>query len=309
MPTHDVHCHFFSPRFFETLGAQAGLQGPERAADAVAARLEWEPPGSVTRLADRWCAELDRHQVGRAVLIASVPEDEASVLDAVARHPNRFVGFGMVDPTRAASLVRAAAACEAGGLRGLCLFPAMFHHRLDDMAVRRVFEVAARCPGTAVFAHCGVLSVGVRARLGLGSPFDLRLGNPLDLLPIAREFAAVPVIVPHFGAGFFREALMLADACPNVRFDTSSSNAWIKYHPGLTLIDAFRRALAVLGSGRLLFGTDSSFFPRGWNRSVHEVQQAVLDEIGVEPADRTRIMADNFEALFPKQPPGLQGGA
>ena len=39
----------------------------------------------------------------------------------------------------------------------------------------------------------------------------------------------MPIIIPHFGAGLFREALMVADLCPNVLLDTSSSNGWIKY--------------------------------------------------------------------------------
>ena len=34
----------------------------------------------------------------------------------------------------------------------------------------------------------------------------------------------------------------------------------------------FRQALAVAGADRLLFGTDSSFFPRGWVADVHERQ-------------------------------------
>ena len=65
-------------------------------------------------LADRWTAELDRHQVTRAALIASVPGDAASVAAAIARHPQRFVGFFMVDPTRGDAVAQAAAALESG---------------------------------------------------------------------------------------------------------------------------------------------------------------------------------------------------
>ena len=74
---------------------------------------------------------------------------------------------------------------------------------------------------------------------------------------------------------------MLADLCPNVLFDTSSSNGWIKYLPGLTLEAVFKQALAVLGPDRLLFGSDSSFFPRGWVRDVHAQQSSALDTLGV----------------------------
>jgi hypothetical protein len=54
--------------------------------------LSWEAPGTDEALADRWTAELDRHGVSRAMLIASVPGDEASVAAAVRRHSGRFVG-------------------------------------------------------------------------------------------------------------------------------------------------------------------------------------------------------------------------
>jgi predicted TIM-barrel fold metal-dependent hydrolase len=97
----------------------------------------------------------------------------------------------------------------------------------------------------------------VRKKLGLPSPFDIRFGNPLDLQAIAVAYPSVPIIIPHFGAGLFREALMLADLCPNVIFDTSSSNGWIKYLPGLTLEAVFRQALAVVGADRLLFGSNA----------------------------------------------------
>jgi hypothetical protein len=143
-----------------------------------------------------------------------------------------------------------------------------------------------------------VLSVGVRKKLGLPSLFDIRFGNPLDLHAVALAHPNVPVILPHFGAGLLREALMLADLCPNVWLDTSSSNSWIKY-VGLTLADVFRRALAVVGPDRLLFGSDSSFFPRGWVRDVYDQQSAALDEIGVTAEAREKIFGGNFDRLFP----------
>ena len=102
--------------------------------------------------------------------------------------------------------------------------------------------------------------------------------------------------MPHFGAGFFREVLMVADACPNVYVDTSSSNAWMKYSPGLTLRHVFAQALAVMGAERLLFGSDSSFFPRGW--------RAVLDDLHVPPVDQQAICAGNFDRLFPRRAMG-----
>ncbi len=294
----DVHCHFFSSRFLEILTKDRQDLPPGEHADRIAALLGWDPPGSPEALAAAWRAEVDRHGISRIALIASVPGDEDSVGVAVARHPARFVGFFMFNPLGADASSRLIRALREMKLRGIALFPAMHGYHLDDDRVSRVFETAAQC-GAAVFAHCGVLTVGVRKKLGLPSPFDLRLGNPLALARMASRFPQVPVIIPHFGAGFFREALMAADQCANIHLDTSSSNSWMKYYPGLALDAVFRQALEVAGPDRLIFGTDSSFFPRGWHRAVYDAQSAALDAAGASDAVRAKVFAGNFERLFP----------
>lgn len=287
MPLNDTHIHFFSPGFFAALGAdRAAIKG-----------LGWDYPDSVESLAAAWIAEMDRHGVDRAAMIASIPGDADSVAKAVARHQDRFVGFCMLDPTRDDAHAYAERALDEG-LRALCLFPAMHRYPLWDERVARVFELAASRPGTAVFVHCGVLSVGVRKRLGLPSPFEMRFGNPLDLQGLALRHPTVPIVVPHFGAGLFREALMLCDACPNVHLDTSSSNGWIKFTPGLTLEQVFTTALAVVGPDRLIFGTDSSFFPRGWHRAVYDQQRVALNNAGVGPEVQQKIFGGTFARLF-----------
>jgi len=294
----DAHCHFFSEQFFVTLGRQRQAGSQQSAAEIVSV-LGWDPPGSSDALADRWAQELDRQGVARAALIASVPGDEGSVGSAVARHPSRFVGFCMIDPTAPDAISRAEHALEALGLRCLCLFPAMQRYSLYDPRVADIVAIAAGHAGTAVFVHCGALSVGVRKKLGLPSRFDVRFGNPLDVHALAAEHPGVPFIIPHFGAGLLREALLVADLCPNIFLDTSSTNRWMAYQPSLTLTDVFRQALQVAGPDRLLFGTDSSFFPRGWTRQVYEAQVSALEFEGVDETVRRRIFGGNFDRLFP----------
>jgi predicted TIM-barrel fold metal-dependent hydrolase len=288
----DAHVHFFSPSFFAGLGATRNAIGS----------LGWEYPDTVETLAARWVAELDANGVQRAAMIASLPGDADAVAKAVALNPSRFVGFFMLDPTREDAVAYAARALDEG-LRTICLFPAMHRYPLYDERVARVFELAAgRRGGTVdpvtVFVHCGVLSVGVRKKLNLPSPYEMRYGNPLDLHGLALKHPDVAIVIPHFGAGMLREALMLADCCPSVHLDTSSSNGWIKYVPGLTLEQVCKTALEVVGPERLLFGTDSSFFPRGWHRAIYDRQKAALDAIGVSADAQEKIFAANFDRLF-----------
>ena len=295
----DGHCHFFSPTFFERLAREKGLQDARNAVEELTRSLGWEAPQSPEALAQRWVRELDSNQVDRAALIASAPGDEESVAVAVAQHPERFVGFFMVNPTQPKTVERIRWAVDELGLRCICLFPAMHrYHVYEDKAIE-VFETAASLDETVVFVHCGVLSLGVRKKLGLASRFAMRFSNPLDLHSVALSYPELPMIIPHFGAGLLREALMVADLCPNIYLDTSSSNSWIKYHPALNLEEVFRQALEVVGADRLLFGTDSYFFPRGWQRQVWEDQDAVLERIGVDHPTKEKFFSGTFNRLFP----------
>lgn len=298
MTLNDAHCHFFSTPFFSMLERQLG-RTPSPTAAVLTGELGWDDPGPVEALADRWIAELDSSHVVRAAIIASVPGDEASVAAAVSRHPDRLVGFFMLDASASDAVERTRRAIREQGLRAVCLFPAMHHVPLHDERTMLVVEEAARIPGTAVFVHCGALSVGVRQKLGLPSRFDLRLGDPLGVARLATAFPRTPFIIPHFGAGLLREALMAADAAPNIHFDTSSSNGWIRYTPGLTLETVFRTMLTSVGAKRLLFGTDSSFFPRGWQRQVHAQQIAIFEGLSASAADTSLVFGGNFDRLFP----------
>ena len=295
IPVRDAHVHFFSHRFFASLAAQASAPVSD-----LGTRLGWElPPEDPRSLAAAWAKELDRHGVESAALIASIPGDEESVAAAVEHLPNRFWGYSMLNPAAPDGLERARHALEGGRLRGLCLFPAMHRYSIQDPRLRPLFELAAGCPGTVVFVHCGVLTVGVRKKLGLPSLFDMRYSNPIDLHVVALEFPTVNFVVPHFGAGYFREALMLCDLCPNVYLDSSSSNSWVRYQAApVDLKCVFRRALEVAGPERLLFGTDSSFFPRGWHAEIFRQQIGVLYALGISPVEAHGILGGNLQRLL-----------
>ena len=151
---HDVHCHFFSSRFFAALGSEKLGTEASHAAETAAGQLGWELFETAESLADRWIDELNRHKVSRASLISSVHGDEESVARAVASHPNRFVGLFALNLLAHDAVERAERAMRDLALRCVCLFPAMHHYRLDDERVVRIFEVAAANRG-AVFVHCG----------------------------------------------------------------------------------------------------------------------------------------------------------
>lgn len=295
----DFHSHFFSRPFFDALAAASPRPGSvEEKLAAVSETTGIELPSAdlATHLA-RWVADLDAKGVEHLVTFASLPEEIPAVGQAAAMSAGRITPMALVNPGVEGAPGRVADLLGQG-FRGILTFPAMhhFHPAGDDMrAVLGVLaERAAIC-----YVHCGLLVVKLRDLLGLPRPYDLSYSNPLGVIPAANAFPDVTFVIPHFGAGFFRETLMVGAQCPNVVVDTSSTNSWIATQPApLTLRDVFARTLAVFGPERILFGTDSNVFPAGWRAERLDEQRGILDGLEVAGADQELIFAGNAERLL-----------
>ena len=68
-------------------------------------------------------------------------------------------------------------------------------------------------------------------------------------------------------------------------------------HP-LSLKDLFARALDTVGSKRIIFGTDSSWFPRGWTKKYFDLQTQVCTELGVSQEEMNAIFYHNAVTLL-----------
>lgn len=301
----DAHLHFFSQGFFRALlagrpGESRGVGDipPEEVSAALTPLGVEAPPAEPETLADRWRDELDRHCVERSVLIASVPSDWPSVDAAVARHPDRFSGLALVDPRSPDAAATVHRILDGGRFRGICLFPAMHRYGVGDDATRRVIDVA-REAGVLVFCHFGLLRVPIRERLGIRDRIDLASANPLDLAPLAADYPDVVFQVPHFGCGFLRETLLLGAQYPNVVVDTASSNSWIRLLPeGIDLRRVIEATLRAFGPERILWGSDSSVFPRGFRGDLLAEQLAAFESAGLRGDDRRLVFGGNARRIY-----------
>jgi predicted TIM-barrel fold metal-dependent hydrolase len=298
----DAHTHFFSHRFFSLLATQSpSLANSDDPVAEIGKITGLQMPAKDPKeFAAEWVRELDRHSVSRAMMMASLPGDEESIAAAVAAFPDRFTGGFFFNPTIPDAIEQARRAFDELNLKVICLFPAMHCYSVGDSEnVRSIARLVAERPGTAIFVHCGALSVGIRSKLGIPSRFDLRKSSPLEVHKLAVEFPEVNFIIPHFGAGMFVEAMMAAELCPNIYIDTSSSNRWIGYFPqAVTLEDVFGRAIGLLGPKRLLFGTDSSYFPRGWNASILDIQLQAMAAAGLSKEEIGDVLGGNLRRLL-----------
>ena len=296
----DFHTHFFSRAFFETLAAQSPLPGSvEERLERLGERKDLELPSEdLQEHTRRWQAEMARFGVEHWVAFGSVPQETSVVAQAAAGSEGKMSVFGTIDPTLPEAVETVEHWLEDLAVRGLVFFPAMHRYRIDSPEAREVLKRLEQRHAIAV-VHCGLLRIPIRERLGLGPRIDLTLSNPLHVAAAADEHPQVSFVIPHFGAGFFRETLMAGRQAPNVCVDTSSSNSWTSTQPEkLRMTDVFERTLEAFGIDRILFGTDSGPFPRGWRRDILTQQREALGALGLDDAQRRRILFENAATLL-----------
>lgn len=298
----DSHIHFFSHNFFKMLAKQSPvLKDEATAVEKIGEITGFQmPPENPVDLAKLWVEQLDKNQISKGLFFASLPNDESSISAAVKAFPERIYGGFFFNPLEENAVEKAQKGFDEYGLKVIALFPAMHKYSIaDNENVRQIAKLVSQRKGTAIFVHCGALSVGIRKKIGLKSPFDLRFSSPLEVHKLASEFPEVNFIIPHFGAGFWRETMMAAELCPNIYIDTSSTNKWTNYEfstPNLRTV--FEKTINLLGAGHLLFGTDSSFFPRGWNAEIFNQQIKILQDLGISKTETEAIFGENLSGLL-----------
>lgn len=296
----DFHMHWFSRDYFEALASQSPRPGSseDKLAELVKQTGIELPASDLAAHTARWLGEMDKHGVEHLCAFASAPEEAPALARAAQLANGRITPFALVNPKVAGAAERVEALLTQHGFRGVLLFPALHHYALSSEACRPLLEVLERHRAIA-YVHCGLLVVKLRNLLGFPRTADLRFANPLEITPAANAYPSVSFVIPHFGAGLLREALLAGAQSPNVYVDSSSSNSWVSAHvPALTLRDAFERALAVFGAKRILFGTDSNTFPAGWRADRLAEQRRILSELGLSAPDQEAIFSGNARRLL-----------
>ncbi|MBU7013271.1 MAG: amidohydrolase [Theionarchaea archaeon] len=240
---------------------------------------------SLQKTTELWKSEFNKYNIWKGVFLTHEPHND-EMLSFVK--DTQFIGFTSVDPTEEDAPAMVEEDIRAG-LKGLKLYPVNRGFSVSDKRCYPVYETA-QALGIPVTIHFGV---------SIGYFSDLRYGNPIDLHPVARDFPDVTFILAHFGCGFLRESLFLSYQCQNIYFDTSSSNRWMEYLPyEITLKEVFQKCLKVLGPERLIYGTDSNFFPRGYRYSILQEQRLILDSLQISEEDQAKIFGENMARIL-----------
>ena len=239
--------------------------------------------------ADRWAAEIEKYGL-RAVGFVTGGGNK-NLAKVIKRHSDKFVGFAhnyLFGDGAAKELKRAV---EEDGMKGYKLLAPALDRPVEDEAGYPVWEMCAELD-IPVLIHFGILGSGG------GVAWHQNI-NPLKLHNVAKDFPEVTFVVPHFGCAWIRETLQLCWACGNVSVDTSGSNQWVKWVDGeWDTKKLFRKYMETIGPERIIFGSDSSYFPRGFAQPYIQQQIRDVRELNYREDDIQLIFGGNAARLF-----------
>jgi len=213
-----------------------------------------------------------------------------AVEDYVNTYPDRFIGFGSLNPHADPSLVEERVkSIKASGLRGIKLLPTIQFFNPADPKMDALYEAAER-QGLILLVHTGCDP----------GPWEVAEfsanANPKHLATVAERYPGLRIVMAHMGSYsalepgiWFKEAVELLRRFDNVYADTSA-------------IDE-RLVKAALDSGvpedKILYGSD---YPAvsGWcdvSTGMKNPVEALLSlEIGDEAKEK--ILGLNAKALL-----------
>ncbi|TVY03051.1 amidohydrolase family protein [Cohnella terricola] len=294
----DIHGHL---PFSSTLGrerhdkvVQYGKERSERM------RLSWDlraaesdPEQTGRPLVERWKDELDRYGIGGLNFLTGKTNEELA--EQIKDYPDRFTGFASHPIDRPGAAEELRRAVNDLGLKGYKLFGPLTQIPFGDPSLTPVWTFLAERQ-LPVLIHFGMLghAGGIVQHLNI---------NPLSIFNVAANYPDIPIIVPHFGCGYFQELLQLCWSCPNVYVDTSGSNQWIRWVPyELTLETLFRKTYELIGPERIVFGSDSMSFPRGYNYRYLQDQIRTVRDLRLAEPEIEAIFGNNARKLLNLEP-------
>ena len=301
----DSHVHFPLDKIIDDgsgdttsgIGYSSGTTGKEeiRPDDRAAAWLlcekkRWESAWNFPRPMEvsaeegekLWAAECEKYEFLKAIVFVTSGSNEA-MGKLVARNPGHFFGYAHHDPRLPDAAERLERAIKTLGLKGYKILGPAVDRPISDPSFDPLWEIAQDA-GIPVLIHFGIMG----AAGGIASHVNM---SPMAIHDAAKRFPRLAFIVPHFGTGYLFELLNLCWACPNVFIDTSGSNQWMRWMPfEVTLESLFRKFRETIGASRILFGTDSSWFPRGFTKAYLDAQVRAMGDVGYTEDEKDQVL-------------------
>lgn len=250
--------------------------------------LETEHPGNDVQI-QRWRKEMTNHHLQKIVFVTGGGNQMLS--EIVQKNKDMFIGFAHHDLSEDGAFENFKYATEVLGLSGYKWFGPLMRKSFDAPELKP-FWTYMNDNQLPCLIHFGVLG-------GPGGIVSHPQIDPLSMQHVVQTYVDIPFIFPHFGAGYWQELLHLAWSSPNVHVDSSGSNDWVRWMPyPLTLEDLFRKAYETIGPKRMIFGTDSNGFPRGFAKRYLDLQESVCHSIGMNKEEMKLFFGGNAARIL-----------
>ena len=250
-------------------------------------------PETIEESVALWLKDMDEKGVDKLCFVTagSMENSNDNMQKIVVLGKGRFVGYAYHDPfaPNAAELLEDAIVNK--GLRGMKILGPQLNRPLDSKELWPLWETAER-HNIPILFHFGIMG----AAGGISHHINI---SPAIIHDVAKAFPRVKFIVPHFGCGQLEDTFMLCWVCPNVCIDTSGSNQWTRWMPyKITVKDLLSRYYETIGPERIIFGTDGSWFPRGFVMKYFDAQIRDCFELGFKDEDVNLIFSGNIERIW-----------
>lgn len=273
----DFHTHVFPPWLRENPQEYLG--------DPCFAEL-YDSPKAKMATAEEIIDSMDQNGIDISVILnigwtsqEICKQTNDYIMEAVARYPDRLVGFCAVQPRAGEAALRELERCAKGGARGIGeMRPDVQGFDLGDEEVMRpLAEVAER--------HCMIFLTHASEPVGHLYPGKGSV-TPDMLYRFICNFPELRTVCAHWGGGLPFYALMpeVASVLANTFFDTAAT-------PFLYQPQIFKYVAEIAGADKILFGSD---YPLMSPQRVI----AQIESIKLPPEDKTMILGDNAERLL-----------
>ena len=211
---------------------------------------EYSDPANPTVISvskEEFIADLKEGGIDKAVILSDRRTTPKQVADFCKQAPERFIGFGYVNPILIGSDEDTRKQREELGLYGLKLYPCSDGYSPDDTHAFKVYEVASELDMPIMFHHAG-----------MPVPYDyLKNTNPAQIDVVAQCFPELKIVLAHLGYPRVDETLYVARKHRNVFCDISWPYGDVN-HPSFVYL-LWKDLLTALNMGvldKIVFGTD-----------------------------------------------------
>ncbi len=294
----DTHTHLYSedmtPSYWidamAAYGSSISTRSPEFVRERIAS--DWFDPYADLLIADMDAAGIDKSVVfildfalyggvGDSISLARRYELFAQ---AVARHPERLVLYGGIDPRRPDAAQFVATAKRDFNIQGVKIWPPA-GARPDKPYCYRVYERCAEL-GLPVVVHTG-------QEIG---PLRSECTRPMFVDQPANDFPELTFVLAHAGMGWWEEAAEIAWHHPNVYVDIAYWQAKYLRSPE-RFCQEMRALISTAGKQRVLFGTDWPAM-RTVRRVKHDTWVQVLRDLPDGAPGGVRFERDEIDLLL-----------